>query len=449
MWRQAPPARQLNGVAHDTRAIQPGALFVALRGTRTDGHAFLGQAFALGAAGALVARDARLPETLPGPLLVVDSPLAALGRIAAGHRLTLTGTVVTGVTGSVGKTTVKELLAAMLASAGPTARSRGNWNNDLGLPLSLLAVESTDRAAVLEVGISHPGEMAPLAALLRPDWAVISTIAPVHIEFFKNVEVIAREKAALFETLSGRGAAILDIDGEWAATLARCASERVVTISRRDRTAHYVGAPPARPGEPASVCETSSGERFAFHAPLPGDHHVTNALLAIAAARGQGLAWPQIEAGLAAFVAPHMRWEQLDVGGVTVINDAYNANPLSMGAALRTFAETPVAGGRWLVLGDMLELGAQGNAMHEEIGRQAAAGPWAGLIALGPLAARLAAGARAAGARFPVLECASHAAAAQALAGRVRPGDAVLLKASRGMKLEEVLVAFRIAKSEQ
>ncbi|MEI7435928.1 MAG: UDP-N-acetylmuramoyl-tripeptide--D-alanyl-D-alanine ligase [bacterium] len=448
-WRPAPPALPLSGVTNDTRVIQAGNLFVALRGTRADGHDFLGQAFAMGAGGALVACDARLPDPLPGPVLVVDDPLAALGRIAAGYRLTLSGTVVTGVSGSVGKTTVKELLASMLAAAWPTARSRGNWNNDLGLPLSLLAVEPTDRAAVLEVGISHPGEMAPLAGLLRPDWALISNIGPVHIEFFQNLEAIASEKAMLFEALTGRGAAVLDADGELAGALARRAPGRVVTISRQRVTADYFGTLPPRPGAPAGVTETASGECFKFRPPLPGDHHVTNTLLAIAAARGQGLAWSQIEAGLADFVAPPMRWQQLDVGGVMVINDAYNANPLSMAAALRTFADTPVAGQRWLMLGDMLELGVQAESSHAGIGRQAAAGPWAGLITLGPLAAQLAGAVRDAGARFPVLECTTHAAAARALAEHLHPGDAVLLKASRGMKLEEVLAAFKMVISKQ
>mgnify|MGYP000442268756 CR=1 FL=1 len=430
------PAAPVTGVCHDTRRLRGGELFVALGGAQTDGHNYVEHAFARGAAAALVSRP---PSGGRWPCLVVADTLRALQALAGGYRATLTATLV-GVTGSTGKTTVKELIAAMLAAAMPVARTPGNWNNELGLPLSLLAMEPTDRMGVFEVGISHPGEMEPLCAMLGPQWGVVTNVGPVHLEYFGSVSAIAEEKARLLQGLPVDGLAVLAADEEYFPTLRERAGCRVVTVATQGEGADYTLLAPASGRYEWTVVERQSGERRPLRVPLPGAHNRANALLALAVARQAGVEWDRLLTALAGFVALPMRWEQVEHGGVLFINDAYNANPVSMRAALRTFAELAAGGRKWLVLGDMLELGVAGDAEHLRLGREVAAGPWAGLITLGPLAARIAAGAEEAG--FPaaaIVRCDAATAAAAALVERLHRGDAVLIKASRGVHAEDVL----------
>jgi UDP-N-acetylmuramoyl-tripeptide--D-alanyl-D-alanine ligase len=419
--------------------VTPGALFVALRGARVDGHDLIPQAAARGAAGALVSAfraGSGLPADLP--LLVVPDPALALRELATGYRQRL-GPVIVGVTGSTGKTTVKELIAAFLETTLPTARTHGNWNNEIGLPLSLLAMADDTRAGVLELGISHPGEMDPLCRIARPDWGVITNVGPVHLEFFRSVEAIACEKGRLFGCLPADGTAVVSCDEAQAGLLSAMAGCRVVTTSMRTDADFTLVRDDPRRGE-CAVRERASGETFAFHMPLAGAHNRHNILLAIAVARGFGVTWTAIGGALARFVPLPMRWERREIHGVTVINDAYNANPVSMRAAIGTFAEVELDGRKWLVLGDMLELGPTSLEEHAGLGRLAGGQSWAGLITVGTLGEHIAAGAVAAG--MPagqVFKCCSADEAADRLLERVRPGDGVLVKASRGRHLEEVV----------
>jgi UDP-N-acetylmuramoyl-tripeptide--D-alanyl-D-alanine ligase len=425
-------------VVHDTRNITAGALFVALPGSRVDGHHFVRQAAGQGAAGALVsaARVGELPKDLP--LLVVDEPAMALRELATGYRRRL-GAAIVGVSGSTGKTTVKELVAALLETTMPTARTRGNWNNEIGLPLSLLAMANETRVGVLELGISHPGEMAPLCRIAQPDWGVITNIGPVHLEFFGSVEAIAREKGGLFACLPAGGTAVVSRDEVHADLLSRIAGCRVVTTSLREDADFTLVKDGGRLGE-CQVRERASGETFTFRMPLAGAHNRHNLLLAIAVARGFGVSWPAIGGAIERFVPPPMRWECRDIHGVTVINDAYNANPVSMRAALRTFAELDLAGRKWLVLGDMLELGPTGIEEHLELGRLAGAQSWAGLMTVGSLGDHIADGAVAAGMpAAKVFKCRTTDEAADRLIEQVRPRDGVLVKASRGRHFEDVV----------
>lgn len=432
-WRNGRPAT-VTGVSIDTRTLQPGQLYVALRGERVDGHAFVEQAMARGATAAVVETECAVPL----PLLNVKGTRAALLAMARGHRNRLPTRIVL-VTGSVGKTTVKELAADVLSMSGPTARTRGNFNNDIGLPLSLLAVEESARYGVFEVGMNHAGELAPLAELLRPEVGIITAIGPVHIEHFPSVEAIAVEKASVLPWVQTEGFSILQADDEWFDVLKRHAPGEVVTVSTA-RDADYVAE--RRTSDHFVVRERRSGQQTDFIAPLPGDYFVRNALLAIALGRRFGLAWASIVEAIKNYRPIHLRWQRERVRGIEVVNDAYNANPVSMRASIEAFEEMPCAGRRWLVLGGMRELGSHERAEHEALGRRIAAGAWEGLITVGPLGNLIARGAAGAGFDGSVIPCVTHAEAASVIARELESGDAMLLKGSRGERMEEVLAEW-------
>jgi UDP-N-acetylmuramoyl-tripeptide--D-alanyl-D-alanine ligase len=429
-------------VVHDTKKIVPGALFVALRGTRFDGHDFVAQAAEAGAVAALICRSRVTDLQSVGiPLLVVKDSAQALKELANGYRAQL-GLPVVGVTGSTGKTTVKEMIACLLGGTFSTARTKGNWNNEIGLPLSILAIPPESQVAVLELGISHPGEMAPLCAIAKPDWGVITNVGPVHLEFFSSVEAIAREKGELLKSLPASGTSVISRDEPHEEILRACAPGRVITTTvNGGMEADYRLVFDNRQTGTCKVEDRIDGGIHAFRLPMPGAHNRGNALLAIAVARGFGLSWSQIADSFEKFVAPPMRWEQTEAGGVTFINDAYNANPVSMLAAIRTFREMAVPGRKWLVLGDMLELGPTEREEHLAIGRSLAGEAWAGLITVGRLGAHIAVGALSAG--LPVdkaFTCETLDSSIDILKKYVAPGDAVLVKASRGKHLDEVVV---------
>lgn len=443
-WIPYPPDEVL-GITQDTRALTPGALYVALEGERFDGHQFIDQAFARGASAALVRRDnPYLPESPAQPLLVVDDPADALQAMAAAHRRQMDISSI-AVTGSVGKTTVKDLIADLLSARLPTARTRGNWNNAVGVPLSVLGVRRSDEAGVFEVGMNHPGELMPLCQIALPGWAVITGIGPVHIEFFDSIEGIAFEKSEVFRALPEDGTAVLSRDCPFFDLLAAQAPGRVLTVSMEQAADYQCLESSLSPaGMTALILERQTGERHEIFVPLIGRHHITNAMLAIAVARGHAVAWHQIVDILRRFKSAPMRWERQMVGAVTFINDAYNANPLSMRAAIEAFQAAGGRGRRWLVLGGMLELGRHETAEHLAVGRFVAGYDWAGVITVGELGETLADGVRAGGlnpAALFVCEAADEAAAI--LRDRVEPGDQVLMKASRGIRLEEVLQAYR------
>ncbi len=440
-WDPAPP-RACAGLGNDTRTLLPGAVYIALTGERFDGHAFVESARRSGAAGAVVA--AAWPRSTPAdfPLLRVPDPQAALSAMAAAYRQALAPHLV-GVTGSAGKTSVKEAIARALALRAPTARTRGNWNNAVGLPLSLLAMPADTRVGVFEVGTNHPGEIADLAALLQPRWGVVTNVGPAHIEHFGELKAIALEKSALLGALPPDGLAFLNADGEWFETLAAATSAPVVTVALQAPADFRLSA--WLDATTIAIEERATGELIPMRLNGPGAFQAVNALFAVAVGRRFGVAPEALSAlGLKTAdggdTALPMRWERRRVGDVLVINDAYNANPLSMDAALEGFGVEPVPGRRWLVLGDMLELGTFAREAHLALGRRVAAGDWAGLITVGALGAWIAEGAAAAGFDAGRLHaCGDAREAAQCVAARVRAGDGLLLKASRGVRLEDVL----------
>lgn len=426
----------------DTRTLSPGNLFFALKGPRFDGHEFVGAAFDKGASGAVVARG--WAEGLDrGPLLIVDDPVAALREAALRYREEVNPEII-GVTGSAGKTTVKEMIADLLSAAGPVVRSRGNWNNDIGIPLSMLAMERCDRFGVFEAGVNHPGEMAALCRILKPTWGVITNVGPVHLEFFASVEEVAREKAEMLRAVGEKGIAVLSNDCRLFDLLRSAAPRRVLTVSL-EGNADYVCAErrDTDGGMVARVEERATGEQVTLEIPVPGDHNVHNALLALAVARGHGVGWEAIVTAMKAYSPLPMRWERRDIGGVVAVNDAYNANPMSMRAAVATFRRMKSAGRKWLMLGGMLEMGEASDPEHLALGRELAAGDWGGMITVGDLGARIADGAEEAGFDpIRVFRCRDNAEAGETLARCTASGDAVLLKGSRGIHLEDALACW-------
>jgi UDP-N-acetylmuramoyl-tripeptide--D-alanyl-D-alanine ligase len=414
-------------ILHDTRAMEAGALFVAIAGERVDGHTFLPALADVGAAGALCVRGRSHPAL---PCLEVEDPLAALRAIAREYRRHLGGLMI-GVTGSAGKTTVKELLAAILAQRGDTCRTRGNWNNDIGLPLSLLRMEESDDFGVFELGMNHAGEIAALARILEPICGIVTSIGAAHLEALGTLEAIAQEKGSLLAALPPEGVALIDLDSPYRDLFRSLTPARVVTCSLHGPADYQGGACT----EGLRVVDQVRGLAFELPLPLPGEHMMRNLLQATAIARECGLSPAEIRAGIEAFAPPPMRWESKNIGSWTVINDAYNANPLSMRGALQTLADMSHPQEKWVVLGGMNELGPSEKELHREIGTWLSRQSFAGLIAVGEKATWVA----ETSAPLPTV-CVAHVeAAAEHLRRHAGPGAVILLKASRTLALEKIL----------
>jgi UDP-N-acetylmuramoyl-tripeptide--D-alanyl-D-alanine ligase len=422
----------VSGASIDTRTLQPGELFVPLAGEHTDGHAFLGRAFERGAAAALCLRGPAeaLRGTEPGPLVVVADVTAALQAIAARHRARWDGLLI-GVTGSAGKTTTKDLVAAALDSDRPTLRTEGNLNNHWGVPLTLLRLSPEHAAAVVEMGMNQPGEIAMLSALSRPQAAVITLVGAAHIELFGSVEAIAREKTALVRALPPGAPVFAGADSPPLMAALAGAPQRVIT---------YGFSPAARMHPRVFEDLGPDGSRLEVdgfppcHLRLVGRHHAANALAAFAVAREYRLDPARVVVALAAHVPGKARMEVRGISGATLLVDCYNSNPDSARAALQTLERWPSATRRIAVLGDMLELGSQSARLHAEVGASVRG---AELWVLGAHAADVAAG--AAGQGTTARRFASMSDVQTALREALAPGVVVLLKASRGVALERVL----------
>lgn len=444
VWRGGEPER-LCRVAIDSRALPPDALFIALEGVDRDGHDYIHAAFRAGARAAMARRDAADRLCAYGPLLLVEDTRRGLRDLARGYADS-TSAFRVGITGSVGKTTVKEWTADMLGAIGGTHRSRGNWNNELGVPLSLLDMPRDAQWGVFELGMNHPGEIRPLAELLRPRAAIVTRIAPVHIEAFSGLEAVADEKADLLRALPPEGTAVIGRDQALFERLREAAPCRVVSVSLEGE-ADYEGR--ARADGRLDVWERSTGERCVLEMPLPGRHVMENALLALALARGQGVAWASVAEALRAFRPLPGRWVTGAYGGVRTIDDTYNANPESMRAAVAAAREMPCEGRRWFAFGAMLELGGLAPEAHYATGRLMRPDD-GGLVAVGLHADRMREGALDAGlSRDRVAVAADATDAGRWLAGRVRPGDLVLFKGSRGMRMEDALAAMKAKRLEE
>ncbi|MDR3379135.1 UDP-N-acetylmuramoyl-tripeptide--D-alanyl-D-alanine ligase [Cupriavidus basilensis] len=430
-------------VLTDSRMVQPGDLFVALKGERFNAHDFLADVVARGAAAVLVDRE---PDAALGiPAIVVPDTRLALGQLAAGWRRRFSLPAV-AVTGSNGKTTVKEMIAAIFAAAvgeGARLATGGNLNNDIGLPLTVLRLSAAHRLAVLELGMNHPGETVYLASIAQPTVAVVTNAQREHQEFMVNVEAVAHEHAAAIAALPADGVAVFPLDAEGGGAHAgiwrQAAGARRVLSFGLDASAD-VRADVALDDGVQVMQVSAPGAAFEVRLSVLGTHNVRNALAAIACALGAGVGIAAIQAGLAGFAAVKGRLQvKHATGGTLVIDDSYNANPDSVRAAIDVLAG--FAAPRLLVLGDMGEVGDQGPAFHTEIGAYARAH---GIEALWATGAAMVHAAQAFGAAARYFERAEDLA--QALAqdkdGTVAAASAVLVKGSRFMRMERMVDAL-------
>ena len=428
------PALSIDTICTDSRALKAADLFLALRGDHFDGHTFVAEAARRGAIGAVV--EESLEGLPPGFAQVqVGNTLDALQKISARYRRRLSLQVV-AITGSNGKTSTKDFTAAVLGQNFRVTKTEGNFNNHIGLPLTMLQARSSDQIGVFEIGMNHPGEIAPLAALAAPDVAIITNIGMAHIEYMGSREAIAREKGALVEALQPSGLVILNADDEFSKSI----------VSRTKADAIFCGLDQGDV-RATDLRQDFSGMKFRLGAddhwvdaelPVPGVHMVRNALLAVAAGRFFGLSLEECAEGLRSLRLARGRLEQKIIGGIHVLDDTYNANPDSVAAALRTLAAMPSAGRRIAVLGRMGELGAESEPGHRRVGRVAAELGIDCVIDVGAAPSFIAEEA-AHGGVAQVLRPANAQDAVQALREVAKPGDVVLVKGSRSAKMERIV----------
>ncbi len=439
------------GYSIDSRTVQPGELFFAVKGERLDGHDFVEQAVGRGAIGAVVRKDQLVRYSNRASLLAVDDTLVALQTLATAVRKKWGKTAI-GITGSMGKTTTKEAMAHLLAIKYRVHRTKGNFNNHFGLPLGLLTLEPEYDLAVVEMGMSHPGEISALARIALPNQAVVTNVAPVHLESFDSIAGIARAKYELIEALPHGGTAVLNADDEYVCQFGRDFKGKVVMFGLKPTAC----IPADVRAENIEVLGPE-GTRFnlvsrevrqSVQSPLLGTHNVYNVLAAAAIAVEHGITPSEIAGALPSLQPADKRGQVVQLGNITVLYDCYNSSPKALMAAVDTLAAMP-ARRRIVVAGEMLELGATGEQLHRECGRyiaRNAAGSQAGkkidfLLGVRGLARPMVEAAREAGMKAEFV--ATPEEAGEWLAREAREGDVVLLKASRGVNLEKALETWR------
>jgi UDP-N-acetylmuramoyl-tripeptide--D-alanyl-D-alanine ligase len=444
------PEAKVENVCTDSRLAKAGDVFLAIKGEKFDGHDFVAEVAAKGVT-AVVVEKSRAPG-LKGKvptgtgMLIVDDVRIALGKLGAAYRQQFEIPVIV-VGGSNGKTTTKELLASVLRQKFPALWSEASFNNDIGVPMTLLRLDKTHRAAVLEAGTNHPGELAPLVKMIAPKYGVITNIGREHLEFFGDVAGVAQEEGMLAELLPADGKLFLNGDSEWAGKIAARTKAQVI------RTGTGVGndwrARKIRLDKNGATFQVECAKKdFAgeYRVNLLGKHQVTNALFAIAVSEELGVGRAENQRGHTQCKPAKMRMQFWEANGIRVLDDAYNANADSMRAALETLCGLPLQGRRVAVLGDMAELGAHGEAAHAEIGRLAAELKIGQLFTVGKNSAATAKAAREAG-LTRVIEFADVEAAMKAVKNFLKPGDVVLLKASRSSRLERIAETLKTEKN--
>jgi len=422
------------GVSTDSRTIKESELFVALKGANHDGHDYLGAAFAGGAIAAIVSADEARKRNLGGDkYFIVENTLYALGELARNYRKKM-GSRVVAVTGSNGKTTVKNLIYEIISRHGSALRSEANFNNLVGVPLSIFQLRDIHGAAVFELGMSARGEIARLAEISSPDVAVITNVGPVHLEFLKSVEEVAAAKLEVLGHIRKGGVLIVNGDDE---RLARKLREISIQTIRFGIGAHNDVKPGGLELDGLQFSHFNiNGERV--HLRLPGLHNVYNALAAWAVASAMDIEPSQAAAAINKFHTEGMRSEVVTLNDVTLVIDCYNANPVSTKSALETLAGMECRGRRMAVLGDMLELGEEGVSYHEEIGQLARRLKIDVILGFGPLARHIIESFGDGGFHFGTKE-----GLINRLIQTVNKGDVILFKGSRGMALEEVVDGLR------
>lgn len=419
----------ITSVSTDTRTLQRGALFVALTGSNYDADAFVDHAFTKGAAAVITHRN-----HASGPCIVVEKPLAALQQFAHAHRQCCNAKVI-AITGSCGKTTSKDMVAAVLGSRYEIIKTQGNLNNDIGCPLSLLRLESNTEYAIIEMGANHSGEIADLCRIACPDESAVTMVGPAHLEGFGTIEDVARAKSEIVTGLSGSGCFYVNMDDPQCRAMAVLHSGEKVRFGREGDVILE------------SVLLTEEEEMALNIAPigrivlpLRVKAHASNVLLAVAVGLRHGI--KEFEGPLREACANAERFKTVKLNNITILDDTYNANPASMAAAIEALSDQPGHGKRFAILGAMFELGEAAAQLHYELGELAARSGLSGLIARGPNAEDMVEGALAAGLQDAFVFNSVDAAAAMAQR-MISPGDIVLVKGSRGMHMEEVIDKLR------
>jgi UDP-N-acetylmuramoyl-tripeptide--D-alanyl-D-alanine ligase len=425
-----------SGVSTDSRTLQAGVLYVALSGEKFDGHDYAAEAIAKGAAGIVVSRV--LPLTVGVPVILVEDCRKALQDLARFHRCRFQVPLI-AVTGSNGKTSTKDMIAAVLSTSLNVLKTEANFNNEIGLSQTLLRLDASHQAVVVEMGMRGRGEIAELASIALPTVGVVTNVGETHLERLGTLANIAAAKAELIEALPSSGIAVLNADDELVMAMRTKTAARVVTYAVGS-SAEVSASDIEQTAQQVSFrCAADSG-RFAVTVPLPGLHTVYNALAAIAVGRLLGLTEEKIAAGLAGYQPGKMRLNIRQYGQITVIDDTYNASPLSMAAAINVLAE--IAKGRKIAaIGDMLELGTVAVVAHQKVGVHLATAGAAIVIAVGEMASHAATAATQNGVA-KVVACQDHGQAVSELKKLLQPGDTLLIKGSRGMQMEKLLAVF-------
>ncbi|MEP6777146.1 MAG: UDP-N-acetylmuramoyl-tripeptide--D-alanyl-D-alanine ligase [Chthoniobacterales bacterium] len=432
------PNALITRISTDSRTIQPGDLFVPIRGDNFDGHRFVAQAAERGAAGALVEEDwsGNIPDRFA--LIRIADALAGYQQIAASYRKSLRLKVI-AITGSNGKTSTKDFVAAALAHRFRVTKTEGNFNNHVGLPKTILEATSEDEIAVWELGMNHPGEIASLAKIAAPEVAIITNIGIAHIEFMGSREAIALEKGALAEIVGSDGTVILNADDPFSEAISRRTRAKTIFAGIKAGSLRAEDIRQSAEGSQFTVLE--GAHRCRAQLPVPGLHMVQNAMLAIAAGRVFGLSLEDCAAGLASTPLTKARVQLREIRGVQFLDDSYNANPESMKAALRTLVELDAEGQRIAVLGQMSELGVESQHGHSAVGQLAAELRIDHLITVGALGAAISRAASSAGLK-KARNVETPSEAAEILSDIAEVGDLVLVKGSRSARMERVLEEF-------
>ncbi|MFH1407328.1 MAG: UDP-N-acetylmuramoyl-tripeptide--D-alanyl-D-alanine ligase [Candidatus Omnitrophota bacterium] len=429
------------GISTDSRTLKTGELFLAIKGNKFDGHNFIKYALKQGAGGIIIQDKSRLPSTLGDlPVILVEDTTKAFGDIAHYHRMKFRIPVI-AITGSNGKTTTKDMIAALLKKRYRVLKSIGTENNNIGVPKALLGISKQTGVAVLELGTNHFGEMKNLADITRPTVCVITNIGPTHLEYLKTTTGVFREKISLLKSLGPRGSALLNADDDY---LSRVKNVNCSVIR--------FGRKPGSRFRATDIIFDNCGFNFTlnsklrFRVNLLGEYNLYNALAAISVARLLRVSYSLIKKALSEFKAPAMRMEVIKLNGVEIINDAYNSNPQSLKEAIRWLGSRNTSGRKFLIAGDMLELGKDRRAYHRKSGELAARHNIDYVISYGELARLITMGAVEAGLKkdrvFSFTGQKGASRIASILKNMLKPRDVVLIKGSRAMKMEELIKCF-------
>jgi UDP-N-acetylmuramoyl-tripeptide--D-alanyl-D-alanine ligase len=427
------------GYSIDSRTIRPGELFFAVIGERLDGHDYVEQALAKGAIAAVIHKNQAARYAAKSQLLLVDDTLLALQNLAAAVR-SLWAKPLVGVTGSAGKTTTKEAIAHILSTRFSVLKSEGNLNNHFGLPLMLLKLDSLHDIAVVEMGMSHGGEIAALSKIARPEIGVVTNVAAVHLEFFHSIAEIAAAKRELIESLPSTGTAVLNADDEYVSQFGKSFKGRVVTYGTGPAADVRAENIEAKGSNGSTFDVVAMTQRSTVRLPLVGAHNIQNALAAVAVALQCGFDLPQAAAALSTLAPPEKRGQVIQIGNLTIVNDCYNSNPKALDAMVHALTTMP-AKRRIVVAGEMLELGPTAEELHRGSGRNIAESNIDVLLGVRGLAQAMVESAQLAGIRAEFVATPEEAGAW--LAREARDGDVVLIKGSRGVKLERALELWK------